>query len=84
MTSIVNANRKYVLCFIWLLEQPAHGCHYSIFPVMTLRLRVTQLVKQQGQDLNPVLLYSKALANVQPDALMQLVVLMLRRQRASI
>lgn len=84
MTSIVNANRKYVLCFIWLWEQPAHGCHYLILLIMTLRLRVTQLVKQQGQDLNPVLLYSTALANVQQDALMQLVVLMLHGQRASI
>ena len=74
--------KNYILCFIWLLEQPCPWM--SLFLFSNNDTKATQIEKQSGQDLNPVLLYSKVQANVLQDALMQIVVLMPQGQRISI
>ena len=56
----------------------------SLFLFSNNDTKATQIEKQSGQDLNPVLLYSKVQANVLQDALMQIVVLMPQGQRISI
>ena len=48
----------------------------SLFHFTNNDTKATQIGKHSGQDLNPVLLYSKVQANVLQDALMQIVVLM--------
>ena len=82
MTSIVNINTKLHTLFHWLLEQPCPWM--SLFHFTNNDTKATQIGKHSGQDLNPVLLYSKVQANVLQDALMQIVVLMPHGQRVSI